>query len=164
MSESFTADGVNDKSDYKVVGKALRLLGFDDALVSAIWRTLAAVLHLGNLEQTAAGRDGRIAFVDDAPLSHAAALLRIDASVLRQALTTRVVEGGGRDNVRTPLKEAEAAYAREALAKALYAGLFRSVVGVINDVIKHTSETIDLGLLDIYGFEVFESNSFEQLW
>jgi hypothetical protein len=74
-----------------------------------------------------------------------------------------VTAGKKGEAVTTPLKPAEAEYARDALTKALYAGLFQKVVEVINVTIKFNKETLDLGLLDIYGFEVFPNNSFEQL-
>lgn len=58
-------------------------------------------------------------------------------------------------------------YGRDALAKAVYARLFDWLVKRINKSLHTLScEAINhhvLGILDIYGFEVFETNTFEQV-
>jgi myosin-1 len=168
-SECYKADGTDDKADFKVVSAAMKQLNFSSALQTTVWRTIAAILHLGQLKQLEKlGPGGRVQFESDEPLQHAAKLLGIAVETLSNALVVRRVDAGvtaGKkgEAVTTPLKPAEAEYARDALTKALYAGLFQKVVEVINVTIKFNKETLDLGLLDIYGFEVFPNNSFEQL-
>merc|ERR1712000_547539 len=138
-------------------------LEFPKPLQKTIQRVLAAILHLGNLELAEKKMNSRVTYKDRSSLQYAAELLEIDEAVLENALTARSVSAGMAKTVMTPLKENEALYARDAFCKAIYSGLFARVVKQINDVIVHDNETIDLGLLDIYGFEVFEINSFEQL-
>merc|ERR1712000_192746 len=138
-------------------------LEFPKPLQKTIQRVLAAILHLGNLELAEKKMNSRVTYKDRSSLQYAAELLEIDEAVLGNALTARSVSAGMAKTVMTPLKEDEASYARDAFCKAIYSGLFARVVKQINDVIVHDNETIDLGLLDIYGFEVFEINSFEQL-
>jgi myosin-1 len=169
-SQCYKADGIDDKADFKVVQAAMKQLNFSAALQASVWRTVAAILHLGQLKRREAlGAGGRVQFESDEPLARAAALLSVEPETLANALVVRRVDAGvsaakkAGEAVLTPLKPAEADYARDALAKALYAGLFARVVETINTAIKQTQKTLDLGLLDIYGFEVFPNNSFEQM-
>uniref|UniRef100_A0A670YJ98 Myosin IB n=1 Tax=Pseudonaja textilis TaxID=8673 RepID=A0A670YJ98_PSETE len=83
-------------------------------------------------------------------------LTGIDQSVLERAFSFRTVEAK-QEKVSTTLNVAQAYYARDALAKNLYSRLFCWLVTRINESIKKV-----MGVLDIYGFEIFEDNSFEQ--
>ena len=85
-----------------------------------------------------------------------------------QALTTRIIEaqrGGRRGSVyQVPLNIVQATAVRDALAKALYDKLFDWIVQRVNASMRARGQISNtIGILDIYGFEIFESNSFEQL-
>uniref|UniRef100_A0A672R4A8 Myosin IB n=1 Tax=Sinocyclocheilus grahami TaxID=75366 RepID=A0A672R4A8_SINGR len=90
-------------------------------------------------------------------------LLGIEQSVLERAFSFRTVEAK-MEKVSTTLNVAQAYYARDALAKNLYSRLFSWLVNRINESIKAQTKTRKkvMGVLDIYGFEIFEENSFEQ--
>lgn len=90
-------------------------------------------------------------------------LLGCDAQVLAQALTHRTIIAQGQ-TVVSPLNREMAIFARDALAKAVYDRLFTWLVNRINNSLQpqHERKTTVMGILDIYGFEIFQKNSFEQ--
>ncbi|OPJ71614.1 hypothetical protein AV530_008415 [Patagioenas fasciata monilis] len=95
-------------------------------------------------------------------------LLSTKAEMVEKALLFRTV-ATGRDVIDKQHTEQEATYGRDAFAKAIYERLFCWIVTHINDVIEvknydttiHGKNTV-IGVLDIYGFEIFDNNSFEQ--
>lgn len=89
-------------------------------------------------------------------------LLGCDYEALVDAFTYRTIEARG-DVVRTPLNRETALYARDALAKAVYDRLFSWLVSRLNISLKNKDENTRvkaMGILDIYGFEIFETNRF----
>lgn len=101
-------------------------------------------------------------------LNMVAYLLEIDAQSLNHALTSRFMQtqrGKGGETYNIPLNRVQACAARDALAKSIYDRLFDWIVQKTNQALK--SKTVvqnhTIGILDIYGFEIFEKNSFEQL-
>ncbi|TSO98497.1 Unconventional myosin-Ih [Bagarius yarrelli] len=90
-------------------------------------------------------------------------LIGVHVQVLTEALTYRKIEARA-DEVLCPFTVDHAIYARDALAKAIYGRTFTWLVNRINESLENqdsTRKTV-IGLLDIYGFEVFSVNSFEQ--
>ncbi|KAJ8680107.1 hypothetical protein QAD02_015894 [Eretmocerus hayati] len=155
----------NDKSDYKAVMIAMATLGFTHTETQTIWNIVAGVLHLGNI--TFSLEDDKLKIKSDKALNDAAHLLSVSPNELNAALTQRIIAAGGEVMQKThTLVEAE--YGRDALAKAVYDRLFTWIVSRINSTINVTSNNISkryrtlIGVLDIYGFEIFDSNSFEQ--
>nr|XP_021526956.1 unconventional myosin-Ic [Aotus nancymaae] len=170
---------INDKSDWKVVHKALTVIDFTEDEVEDLLSIVASVLHLGNIH-----------FCSRAPPTPITPLSR-SAPRVPSAVLEGLKEGGSeqhtcgrwgaqvwwcssprltpRPQLLSPLNLEQAAYARDALAKAVYSRTFSWLVGKINrslaskdsDSPSWRSTTV-LGLLDIYGFEVFQHNSFEQ--
>ena len=71
------------------------------------------------------------------------------------------------ETIRKHHNEQKAAASRDALAKAIYDRIFRWIVNRINQLLAPTAEEledeVEIGILDIFGFEKFEENSFEQL-
>jgi len=165
LSECYTVDTINDKTDYHAVLAAMKTLEFDSTIKDGVFQVCAAILHLGNIT-FGGGEKSQVASDSKASLKTTAELLCVKEEALEKALTMRTVSAGGR-SVLTPLSEKDAAYARDAFAKSLYEKCFLRIVFDINRVIENTKlspkEEVDIGLLDIYGFEVFETNSFEQL-
>ena len=122
-------------------------------------------LNVSNL-----GESGEGSAVHNADsLAVAASLLRVDAAALGRALTSRTVSAGSRSKdaevLTIRMRPSQAADTRDALAKGLYSRMFGWLVGRINDLVSAPAAAVDLGIaaLDIFGFEQFVCNSFEQL-
>uniref|UniRef100_A0A7M4EU69 Unconventional myosin-Ia n=1 Tax=Crocodylus porosus TaxID=8502 RepID=A0A7M4EU69_CROPO len=90
-------------------------------------------------------------------------LIGLQESILEQALCSRTVEAK-QEKVVTALSVAQGYFGRDALAKNIYSRLFDWLVTRINESIQVTAgeRRKVMGVLDIYGFEIFQDNSFEQ--
>uniref|UniRef100_A0A665U060 Myosin IHb n=1 Tax=Echeneis naucrates TaxID=173247 RepID=A0A665U060_ECHNA len=150
---------INDKSDWKTVRKALSVTEFSESDMEHLFGIIASVLHLGNIKFEADAR-GYAALNNNQEMLW---LLGIPAQVLEQGLTHRKIEART-EEVLSPFSVDHAVYARDALAKAIYGRTFNWLVNKINESLanKDSSRKMVIGLLDIYGFEVFNVNSFEQ--
>lgn len=162
--------GVNDLVQFEETENALNLLGFSEQDQENMFKILAGILHLGNIEfkqclikvENEQDQEGCTIPNTDKHLKIIADLLELDVQELKQWLVTRKIVSM-RDVYFKPMTTEDAAFARDALAKHVYAELFNWIVMVINkalvsDIASHKF----IGVLDIYGFETFESNSFEQ--
>uniref|UniRef100_A0A8D8Y3H0 Myosin-VIIa n=1 Tax=Cacopsylla melanoneura TaxID=428564 RepID=A0A8D8Y3H0_9HEMI len=152
----------SDRSNYRSTVSACKTLGFSQHEIDVLWNVVAAILHLGNVEFFKE-EDGNVSVNKSNSLSKASQLLGVEEDDLTQALTERVIAARGEIMQKAhTLQEAE--YGRDALAKAVYDRLFTWIVGKVNSAIEHKGRykgTL-IGVLDIYGFEVFDANSFEQ--
>ncbi|KAK4321632.1 hypothetical protein Pmani_007579 [Petrolisthes manimaculis] len=161
---------LDDVRNFTIVDKALTNFGLSDSERLAVYTTVAAVLHLGNISFEDNPDDSKggcmISPGSDGSLKTAAALMGVDSTELNQALLSRVMQtskGGLKGTViMVPLKTYEASGARDALAKAMYSKLFDYIVHRINQSIPFSSSSYYIGILDIAGFEYFPVNSFEQ--
>ncbi|KAM8810443.1 unconventional myosin-Ig [Eudromia elegans] len=159
--------GGDDADGYKEVEEAMAVIGFTPEEIGSVRRILAAILHLGNVSFVADGETAAVAA--EAPLAPLAALTATAPERLRRALLARTVAAGGGELIEKGHSAKEAAYARDACAKAIYERLFGWIVARVNagiaapqrDARRHGKGTV-IGVLDIYGFEVFDTNSFEQ--
>lgn len=145
----------------------MKIIGMSQAEQDNLFRVLAAILWLGNITFTE-NDEGNAKITDQSVVDFVAYLLEVDASHVNKALTLRVVEtsrGGRRGSVYdVPLNPAQATAVREALSKALYFNMFDWIVDRVNASLKaRGAMAYSIGILDIYGFEIFERNSFEQL-
>jgi len=158
-------DGINDKSDFKNVNSALKLLGLGDHEVKTVWDMVAAILHLGNVTLTPDGEAAKIAPNSKTAVNSAAKMLHVHGTELSNALCERAIAAGGQVMKKTLTSE-QAQFARDALAKAVYERLFTWLVKRINEAIKPQDmkgyKGTVIGVLDIYGFEILDTNSFEQ--
>ncbi|XP_039257416.2 unconventional myosin-Ic-like isoform X2 [Styela clava] len=154
---------INDKNDFLTIKKALKVLSFSDEQVTALFYIVASVLHLGNINFTDSGGRANIAKESMADVQTVAALLDCEAAQLEKALTHRTIEAN-REKMCSPLNVDQAVYARDALAKAVYGRMFDWLVHTINESLSVQNQVRRslIGLLDIYGFEIFQKNSFEQ--
>ncbi|XP_029971015.1 unconventional myosin-VIIa-like [Salarias fasciatus] len=159
-----------DARDFKRLRSALKVLTFSESKSREILKLLAAILHLGNVYFEAITQDN-LETSDVTKSQHfsiAASLLEVRTSTLANSLTHRSFMTS-RERVTKPLSSEQAADSRDAFVKAVYNKLFIWIVGKINSVIYKTltnssrSFFVSIGLLDIFGFENFETNSFEQL-
>ncbi|KAM9347706.1 unconventional myosin-Ib isoform 3-T3 [Symphorus nematophorus] len=164
--DSASVNGLDDAANFRTVRNAMQIVGFMEDEVQSVLELVAAVLKLGNIEFKPESRcngtdESRIKDKND--LKEMCELLGIEQSVLERAFSYRTVEAK-LEKVSTTLNVAQAYYARDALAKNLYSRLFSWLVTRINESIKAQAKTRHkvMGVLDIYGFEIFEDNSFEQ--
>jgi len=166
----YTVDRLDDLSEFSVTAKSMDSIGLAPSEQAGVWQLVGAVLALGSLsfdEEAGGGGHAKVAERDGgAALSTAAGLLGVSPTLLKNALTMRVVRAAGRQSAApTPLTVAQAATTRDALAKALYARNFAGLVERLNASLLPAKgvDSLPIGVLDIYGFEIFETNSFEQL-
>ncbi|KAM3603341.1 uncharacterized protein V6R79_020542 [Siganus canaliculatus] len=160
---------LDDHGDFNRMVVAMKKIGLDDTEKLDLFRMVAGVLHLGNIDFEEAGSTSggcTIKNQSSKTLKHCAELLGLDEADLRVSLTTRVMlttAGGAKGTViKVPLKVEQANHARDALAKATYSRLFDHVVTRVNQCFPFESSANFIGVLDIAGFEYFEHNSFEQ--
>ncbi|VDM79431.1 unnamed protein product [Strongylus vulgaris] len=161
---------VDDAADFLHLNDALGRAGLSPNEISDIWRTVAGVLHLGNIDFVDSVDDSRGGCKMDPAaemsLKIAGELLGMEIAELKMGLVSRIMQatkGGVKGTlIRVPLKPHEAAAGRDALAKALYSRLFDWLVARINKSIPFEKSINYIGVLDIAGFEFFEVNSFEQ--
>uniref|UniRef100_A0A7N6B144 Myosin VIIAa n=1 Tax=Anabas testudineus TaxID=64144 RepID=A0A7N6B144_ANATE len=163
-------DGRDDMKEYSNILSAMKVLMFTDKENWEISKLLAAILHLGNLRYEARTYDNLDAceVVRGPHLTTAATLLEVDGKDLMNCLTSRTLITRG-ETVSTPLSMEQALDVRDAFVKGIYGRLFVWIVEKINAAIykppssQPKSLRRSIGLLDIFGFENFTVNSFEQL-
>ncbi|KAF1505217.1 Unconventional myosin-VI, partial [Eudyptula minor novaehollandiae] len=160
---------LDDHGDFNRMCTAMKKIGLDDAEKLDLFRVVAGVLHLGNIDFEEAGSTSGGCTLrprSEPALECCAALLGLDQEDLRGSLTTRVMlttAGGAKGTViKVPLKVEQANNARDALAKTVYSHLFDHVVNRVNQCFPFETSSFFIGVLDIAGFEYFEHNSFEQ--
>ncbi|ALC40097.1 CG15831 [Drosophila busckii] len=162
----FTLPGKQDAKDFADIRAAMKVLSFKPDEVWCILSLLAAILHLGNLRFKATEvANLEAAEVDDAVnLERVALLLGLPNASLNAALTQRTIFVHG-EHVVTSLSKEAVLEGRDAFVKSLYDGIFVRIVRRINDTInKQPAQPVNsIGVLDIFGFENFDNNSFEQL-
>lgn len=143
--------------------------------MTAILNALKAILFMGNISFEEASTGGEGSCVSPASahtLQQAASLLGFSAEALAEALLNRTLNVRGEVMV-VPLDPLQAVDTRNAFSKEIYGRLFAQIVHQANKSLsfKATKEkkmskkdtVTSIGLLDIFGFEIFISNSFEQL-
>ncbi|XP_050215597.1 myosin-17-like isoform X2 [Mercurialis annua] len=165
QSNCYELDGVNDAEEYLATRRAMDVVGISEEEQEAIFRVVAAVLHLGNIE-FAKGEEIDSSVIKDEKswyhLNTVAELLKCNAKSLEDALIKRVMVTPEEIITRT-LDPVGALGSRDAFAKTLYSRLFDWLVEKINNSIGQDPNSKQLiGVLDIYGFESFKFNSFEQ--
>ncbi|XP_063743487.1 unconventional myosin-Ib isoform X3 [Eleginops maclovinus] len=164
--DSAAVNGLDDAANFRTVRNAMQIVGFMEDEVQSVLELVAAVLKLGNIEfkpESRSNGNDESRIKDKNDLKEMCELLGTEQSVLERAFSYRTVEAK-LEKVSTTLNVAQAYYARDALAKNLYSRLFSWLVTRINESIKAQPKSRHkvMGVLDIYGFEIFEDNSFEQ--
>ncbi|XP_067430161.1 unconventional myosin-Vb isoform X1 [Thunnus thynnus] len=163
LGENIFIEGVNDAEDFQKTREAFTLLGIKDSSQSSIFKVIASILHLGNV-QICSERDGESCRIsrDDLHLKHFCRLLGVELQQMEHWLCHRKLVTASETYVKN-MSSKQAANARDALAKHIYARMFDWIVEHINKSLQTSSKQHSfIGVLDIYGFETFEVNSFEQ--
>nr|ADD91458.1 myosin V-like protein [Adineta vaga] len=159
---AITIKGVNDAQQFLETREALTLLGIENKVQLSIFRLLSAILHLGNV--IIHEGEGETSYVKESDKSFSifCSLLKLDENRMRTWLCNKRIKTGV-EVVNTTLTLNQALFARDALAKHIYSQLFGWIVDEINKSLEYIGQRQSfIGVLDIYGFETFEINSFEQ--
>ncbi|KAK0170717.1 hypothetical protein PV328_008530 [Microctonus aethiopoides] len=155
-------DTIDDVAQYKRVVDAMNAVELSQHEQDNLFAIVASILHMGNVGFTE--NEGEAQILKPESVKAVASLLGCDIQELAKAFTHRTINAQG-DVVISPLNRELAIYVRDALAKAVYDRLFTWLVARLNKSLKFDntkSRTGVMGILDIYGFEIFQRNSFEQ--
>ncbi|KAM6038604.1 LOW QUALITY PROTEIN: unconventional myosin-Ia [Theristicus caerulescens] len=164
--ESSGLPGVDDAANFRAMQDAMKVIGFSPAEVTALLEVTAVVLKLGNVQLSsnyqASGMEA-CSIAEPQELQEICELIGLDPSVLERALCSRTVKARN-ETVLTTLSVPQGYSGRDALAKNIYSRLFDWLVNRINTSIqvKPGKQRKVMGVLDIYGFEIFQDNGFEQ--
>ncbi|XP_072937506.1 unconventional myosin-Va [Epargyreus clarus] len=163
-------DGVDDFKAFNETRAALTTLGVSETEQHNMFTVLSTILHLGNVEFTTDpsgedpedNQDGAYIDPNDKHLATLCSLLGISRPEFSRWLTHRRI-ASAHEVIVSRMDVQRAAFARDALAKRMYGELFAWLVQAVNRAL-HTGHDKKhfIGVLDIYGFETFEINSFEQ--
>ncbi|XP_009624015.1 myosin-6 isoform X2 [Nicotiana tomentosiformis] len=165
QSNFFELAGVDESEEYLATRRAMDIVGISHDEQDAIFRVVAAILHLGNVEFAKGTETDASEPKDDKSRFHlkiAAELFMCDEKSLEDSMCKRVMVTRD-ETITKSLDPQAAAVSRDALAKIVYSRLFDWIVNKINNSIgQDPDSTFSIGVLDIYGFESFKTNSFEQ--
>uniref|UniRef100_A0A3Q3BDT5 non-specific serine/threonine protein kinase n=1 Tax=Kryptolebias marmoratus TaxID=37003 RepID=A0A3Q3BDT5_KRYMA len=159
------------KEQFDAIQECFRNIGFTEEEVTSVYRILSAILNTGNIEFaaiTSQHQTDKSEVPNSESLENAASLLSIGPEELQEALTSQCVVTRGETIVRTNTVD-KATDVRDAMSKALYGRLFSWIVNRINSLLQPdvnvcaAESCMNVGILDIFGFENFKKNSFEQL-
>ncbi|XP_071844159.1 unconventional myosin-Ie-like isoform X1 [Apostichopus japonicus] len=163
QSGTYKVDGMDDNQEFKDTMNAMKTIGISMEDQEAIISLVAGILHLGNINFLEQGNYSMVAEKDF--LDFPAYLLGIETAALEKKLISRRFDskwGGKSEAVEVTLNTEQAVYTRDALAKALHFRLFDFLVAAVNKAMQKDQVEITIGVLDIYGFEIFQQNGFEQ--
>ncbi|XP_056331104.1 myosin IEb [Danio aesculapii] len=163
QSDTYTVEEVNDKKEFEDTMNAMSVVGLSVEAQDSVLQIVAGILHLGNI---AFREEGNYAVVESEDfLAFPSYLLGINQDGLKSKLTSRIMDskwGGKTETISVTLNTEQASFTRDALSKALYSRLFDYLVDAINKAMQKDREELNIGVLDIYGFEIFQKNGFEQ--
>ena len=157
-----TIDNHSDEKEFEETINSMRILHFSEQDKNDTFKIVAGVLHFGNIKFVAKTEESCVIANMDV-LEHAANMFGIDPAAANKALTSRLM--GAHSIVVVNYNVAQAQDARDAMIKRVYADLFQIMVNKINAELSADGKSRKnfIGVLDIFGFESFEVNSFEQL-
>ncbi|XP_064859038.1 LOW QUALITY PROTEIN: unconventional myosin-IXAa-like [Oncorhynchus nerka] len=168
QQDCLTVEGEDLKHDFERLQLAMDMVGFLPSTRKQIFSLLSAILYLGNiLYKKKTYRDDSIDICNPDVLPTISELLQVKEEMLFEALTTRKTVTVG-ERLIVPYKLAEAGTVRDSMAKSLYSALFDWIVFRTNHALlnnkdlEHSAKILSIGVLDIFGFEDYENNSFEQ--
>ncbi|KAM4749654.1 unconventional myosin-Va isoform 3-T3 [Rhinophrynus dorsalis] len=155
-------DGVDDQKEMRNTRQACTLLGISDLYQMGIFRILAAILHLGNVEFKSRDSDSCLIPPKHEPLTIFCDLMGVEYEEMSHWLCHKKLVTAAETYIK-PISRLQATNARDALSKHIYAYLFNWIVCHVNKaLLSAAKQNSFIGVLDIYGFETFEINSFEQ--
>ena len=144
---------INDIAEFNETVRAFEVMKFDKRIVNEIWKIVSTILHLGELTTK----------LEDDTISKISKLIKIDAAIITDFLTVKYIVTPG-ETYKKDRTADEIIQMKNTLIKTIYSSLFDYLVVKINKNMYRTRDTTKfIGILDIFGFEVFKNNSFEQL-
>ncbi|XP_010536994.1 PREDICTED: myosin-2-like isoform X2 [Tarenaya hassleriana] len=163
QSDCLTIDGVDDAMKFQKLMEAFDIVKIPKDYQERTFALLAAVLWIGNISFQVIDSENHVDVVADEAVTNAAMLMGCKPEEFMVVLSTRKLQGG-RDAIAKRLTLPQAIDMRDALAKFIYASLFDRLVGQINTTLEVGKSNTErsISILDIYGFESFKNNSFEQ--
>ncbi|OWF47527.1 myosin-IIIa-like isoform X2 [Mizuhopecten yessoensis] len=163
-ASSLSRDPALMKSRYEELVNAMDMVGFTDEDQMSTFNMIASVLHLGNVTFDMDDNDAAFVKDEDGAVKVASQLLGINTQEVVGTLTAMVTFTRG-EQVKRNYSAEQARDACDAMAKAIYGRLFGWIVNKVNQLLAPPvmhAEHKEIGILDIFGFEHFEKNSFEQ--
>ncbi|XP_032415620.1 unconventional myosin-Va isoform X4 [Xiphophorus hellerii] len=155
-------EGVDDAKELRTTRHAFTLLGINESYQIGLFQVLAAILHLGNVEIKDRDSDSSLIAPNNRHLTAFCELVGVTYQDMSQWLCHRKLKTATETYIK-PLPRLQATNARDALSKHIYAKLFNWIVEHVNKaLVTNIKQHSFIGVLDIYGFETFEINSFEQ--
>lgn len=158
-------NGADDAQNFKLLTEAFDILGISNEDQENVFELLAAILWLGNISFEVIDEEEHVKIVADEASRSSARLMGCKVDDLMVALSTNGIQPG-MDDITEALTLQQALDKRDALAQFVYESLFSWLVGEINRSLEggkqHTERTISI--IDIYGFESFQKNSFQQFF
>uniref|UniRef100_A0A3B3TY13 Myosin VA n=1 Tax=Poecilia latipinna TaxID=48699 RepID=A0A3B3TY13_9TELE len=155
-------EGVDDAKELCTTRHAFTLLGINESYQIGLFQVLAAILHLGNVEIKDRDSDSSLIAPNNRHLTAFCELVGVTYQDMSQWLCHRKLKTATETYIK-PLPRLQATNARDALSKHIYAKLFNWIVEHVNKaLVTNVKQHSFIGVLDIYGFETFEINSFEQ--
>jgi myosin heavy subunit len=162
---------INDKEWYGETVHAMSVMQFSQHEQDSVFQILAAILHFGNVSFV----ENKEGYADVDPqsveeLDLAANYFGCEPSILKSAVLYRIITTGGAggrmSTYNSPQNLEQAASARDALSKDIYSRTFDFIVRKVNAALQAnaTPSSLVIGILDIFGFEIFKINGFEQFW
>lgn len=162
-SKCFDVDGIDDVAEFQDTLNAMKIIGLSQAEQDEIFRMLAAILWIGNI-QFSEDESGWAQVTDKSVVDFVAYLLEVTPEQVIHAITIKVLTPRSGEVIESTSNPSQAAATRDALSMAIYSNLFDWIVERMNRSLKSKQGSANtIGILDIYGFEIFEKNSFEQL-
>ena len=168
-SSTTSIEGKSDSDHFACTIKSLAMVGIEDDGLHMLIRSIAAVMQLGNISFAGCLDKSDVSSTDE--LYKLADLMGVSAETLKKALTQRTIKTRG-ESVQVNLNPEAAKESCDALAKSIYQSSFLWLVSKINAATKAENHRVSsgytgqygvIGLLDIFGFECFATNGFEQL-
>ena len=170
QSTIFEVPKVNDQEFYEDINMSFRDLDFTKDQVDAMWRILASVLWIGNItidESTYEEGSKPCKVVRDQPWKNIVELLQIKEDELEEGITFKALKIGA-SVTKSPLSPSKCASNVDSIAKELYNRMFNWIVKKLNETLQpdniNDPKFLTIGVLDIFGFEIFDKNSIEQFF
>ncbi|XP_043994741.1 unconventional myosin-Ie isoform X1 [Gambusia affinis] len=163
QSGSYKVDDINDRNEFQETMQAMDVIGISAEDRSMVLQIVAGVLHVGNITFRESGNYAAVE--SEEFLAFPAFLLGINQDRLKEKLTSRKMDskwGNTKESIDVTLNVEQACYTRDALSKALHSRVFDYLVESINRAMVKDHQELNIGVLDIYGFEIFQKNGFEQ--
>ncbi|XP_077175754.1 unconventional myosin-Ie-like isoform X1 [Paroedura picta] len=163
QSAAYKVDDMSDHQEFQETLTAMDVVGLSGEEQALVLQIVAGVLHLGNITFRESGNYAVVESEDF--LAFPSYLLGVDQQRLQEKLTSRKMDskwGGRQEVIDVTLNVEQANFTRDALSKALYARLFDYLVDAVNKAMQKDHQEYSIGVLDIYGFEIFQKNGFEQ--